>query len=577
MDAPRADSVVADGAGTATAEWRARARDASARAAAATARAWERVPVAEPWRVLLPLLAVHWVALGLFALSVRNNGWLFYQGGDQIWYYTTGWLLGDGWIPFPRVSQGWSLLLAPISLVAGPGYVSALPAVVLLQVFVLAPAALWAVYEIAGRLGGRLGGYVAVLVWTFAPYLTIPLFADRYHEKYVEQFLPHVLGLTAMADYPSVVLMLVAAALSIRAVQARDPRAAVVAGLAAGFAGVIKPSNYIFVAAPLVGFAFSRRPREFLAFACALAPSLGALTLWKYQGLGYVPAFSTSYQEIRLASAGDTLLRPYNRYVHIDWDHLHINLLQLREVFWSMRVLEWVPLAGAIAVARRSVPAALLLSVWFWSFFVFKGSAEGASVEGGSFWRLVMPGVPALLIMVAALPLLVPRLGPDLANRFRLPTVRPLSNKIVVVAALVLGVAPLAAAAVVRPLEGEGKVVEVNGIAVPVDGDIALDTGVQPGAVQLRWRELGIGNAEVFYRLLRSRGATDNECIVHPGGVKRCLVTGEAVRTTRGKTALDRPGRGTWTYRVGVGANHLDDPRAGDVFLVSRPVTVTLP
>lgn len=577
MDAPRADSVVADGTGTATPDWLARARDLSGRAAAATARAWERIPVAEPWRVLLPLLAVHWVALGLFTLSVRNNGWLFYQGGDQIWYYTTGWLLGDGWIPFPRVSQGWSLLLAPIALVTGPGFVSALPAVVLLQVVVLAPAALWAVYEIAGRLGGRLGGYVAVLVWTFAPYLTIPLFAGRYHEKYVEQFLPHVLGLTAMADYPSLVLMLVAAALSIRAVQARDPRAAVVAGLAAGFAGVVKPSNYIFVAAPLVGLLLSRRPREFLAFACALAPSLGALTLWKYQGLGYVPAFSTSYQEIRLASAGDTLLRPYNRYVHIDWHHLHINLLQLREVFWSMRVLEWAPLAGAIAVARRSVPAALLLSVWFWSFFVFKGSAEGASVEGGSFWRLVMPGIPALLVMVAALPLLVPRFGPDLADRFRLPTVRPLSNKIVAVAALVLGAVPLAAAAAVRPIEGQGKAVEVNGIAVPVDSGIALEAAARRESVQLRWRRIGTGSTQVFYRVLRSRGGTDADCIVHAGGVKRCLVAGHAVRTTRGYTAFDRPGRGKWTYRIGVGANHLDDPRAGDVFLVSRPVTVTLP
>jgi hypothetical protein len=568
-DAPRA-------AGTAIPDWLARARETSAHSAAAVARAWHRIPVAEPWRVLLPLLAVHWAALGLFTLRTRNNGWLFYQGGDQIWYYTTGWLLGHGWITDPLVSYGWSLVLAPIALVAGPAYVSALPAVVLLQVVVLAPVALWAVYEIGGRIGGRIGGYLAVLAWTFGPYLTIPLFVQRYHEKYVEQVLPHALGLNGMAEYASLVLMLVATALTLRAVQARDPRAAVVAGLAAGFAGVIKPSNYIFVAAPLVGLLFSRRRREFLAFACSLAPSLGALTLWKYQGFGYVPAFS-SYKEIRLASGTGSFFRPYDRYVHINWDHLHINLLQLREIFWSMRLLEWLPLAGAIAVARRSVSTALLLSVWFWSFFVLKGSAESASVEGGSFWRLVMPGIPALLIMVAALPLLVPRLGPGLADRFQLPPVRPLSNKIVVVAALALGVAPLAAAAVVRPLHGTGKTVEVDEIAVPVDGGIALEAKAQGGAVQLGWRKFGTSSGEVFYKLLRSPGATDVNCILRPGGADKCPVTGEVVRATRNATALERPGRGTWTYRVGVGANHLDDPEGGDVFLVSRPVTVTLP
>jgi hypothetical protein len=563
-------------AGTAIPDWLARAREASAHWAAATARAWRRIPVAEPWRLLLPLLAVHWAALGLFTLSVRNNGWLFYQGGDQIWYYTTGWLLGHGWITDPLVSYGWSLVLAPIALIAGPAYVSAMPAVVLLQALVLAPLALWAVYEIAARLGGRLGGYLAVLVWTFAPYLTIPLFAQRYHEKYVEQVLPHALGLNGMAEYPSIVLMLVAAALTMRAVQARDPRAAVVAGLAAGFAGVIKPSNYIFVAAPLVGLLFARRPRELLAFAGSLAPSLGALALWKYQGFGYVPAFSNSYQEIRLASGTGTFFRPYDRYVHIDWAHLHINLLQLREIFWSMRLLEWLPLAGAIAVARRSVPAALLLSVWFWSFFVLKGSAESASVESGSFWRLVMPGLPALLIMIAALPLLLPRLGPGLADRFRLPPVRPLSNKIVVGVALALGVAPLAAAAVVTPLHGTTRTVEVDEIAVPVDAGIALEASARRGAVQLRWRKFSTSSGDVFYKVLRSRGSTDVNCILRPGGADKCLATGEVAQATRNETALERPGRGTWTYRVGVGANHLDDAEGGDVFLVSPPVTVTL-
>ena len=54
-------------------------------------------------------------------------------------------------------------------------------------------------------------------------------------------------------------------------------------------------------------------------------------------------------------------------------------------------------------------------------------------------------------------------------------------------------------------------------------------------------------------------------------------ITGEVVRVTRATIAADQPGPGPWTYRVGVGANWLDDPQMGDVFLLSYPVTVTVP
>ena len=47
--------------------------------------------------------------------------------------------------------------------------------------------------------------------------------------------------------------------------------------------------------------------------------------------------------------------------------------------------------------------------------------------------------------------------------------------------------------------------------------------------------------------------------------------------TTRLTAATDRPGTGTWTYRVGAAANWVDDPELGDVFLLSNPVTVSVP
>ena len=84
----------------------------------------------------------------------------------------------------------------------------ALPALVVGQVLVLGPIALLCVYGIAARIGGRLLAYWASFLWVIAPFAAIPLFVDRYQERWSEQFLPQALGLTAMADFPSMVVVL---------------------------------------------------------------------------------------------------------------------------------------------------------------------------------------------------------------------------------------------------------------------------------------------------------------------------------------------------------------------------------
>ena len=83
----------------------------------------------------------------------------------------------------------------------------ALPPLVIGQVLVLGPIALLCVYGIAARIGGRLLACWASLLWVIAPFAVIPLFVDRYQERWSEQFLPQALGLTAMADFPSMVLV----------------------------------------------------------------------------------------------------------------------------------------------------------------------------------------------------------------------------------------------------------------------------------------------------------------------------------------------------------------------------------
>ena len=97
-------------------------------------------------------------------------------------------------------------------------------------------------------------------------------------------------------------------------------------------------------------------------------------------------------------------------------DALQANLAGLREYFFSQRLLQWLPLAGVIAVARRSVPVALALGGWFAGYVTFRLTSSAATFDDGEFFRLLLPALPAYVVLAAALPLLVPtlaaRLGP---------------------------------------------------------------------------------------------------------------------------------------------------------------------
>src|SRR5262249_5137766 len=145
-----------------------------------------------------------------------------------------------------EIGYGWSYLLAPVARLVGPSYLGALPFVVVFQTVVLLPVALLCVYAIAARIAGPLCGYVAAGLWIAVPFALVPLFDERYHVRYVEQFLPQTFGLTGLGDYPSTVCLLLAALACVRAVDRGDGRDALAAGLAAGFAIAIKPANALF-------------------------------------------------------------------------------------------------------------------------------------------------------------------------------------------------------------------------------------------------------------------------------------------------------------------------------------------
>ncbi len=214
----------------------------------AAPRLLARIEALRPRYVLSALLVIEWLTILAVALTVKRNGWIYYQGGDQLWHYTASWLIGHGKLTHTSVGYGWSIVLLPFSLVAGPNLVSALPAVLLFNVLVLMPVAFVSIYGIGVRIGGRLFGYWCALLWIVVPLVGIQYADTGYHQRYTELLLPQSYGLSVMSDFPSMVALAAAAYFTLRASQDDDRFDAIVAGLLAGVALGIKPSNAPFLA-----------------------------------------------------------------------------------------------------------------------------------------------------------------------------------------------------------------------------------------------------------------------------------------------------------------------------------------
>jgi hypothetical protein len=539
-------------------------------------RATTRVETLPVPAVLAALVLVEWIAVLALALSVRHSGWVYYQGGDQLWFYTLGWLLGHGELGQASVGYGWSVLLTPIARIAGPNLVSALPAIVLLNVLVLLPVAMFALYGIAARLGGRLFGYWTLVVWIVVPFAGIRYTNPGYHQRYTELLLPQGFGLTALADFPAMVACLVAIYFCAREVFSDRPQLldAAAAGVAAGAAVAIKPSTALFLAGPLLVFAYRRRFASAGLFAATMLPALVTLTLWKSRGLGYVPAFGNALVPHPVAAGTSLTAVNLGNYLNrVDWHRFTNNLDLLREHFWSGRVLQWLVIAGLIGLARQSRPALLLVGGWFAAFAVVKGSA--ASVEDGSVFRILMPAFPAFVLLLASVPLLLPRAPRRLAEwrpAFSGPSVR-VRRSILATAIALSAILPFAAIAAARQHGGSVDAASVTAGTppVPINIDLGVHAEVSGRQVVLAWRP-----SAGFYRLWRGPAAQGDGYTCNPTapGARQCVVGLPEAGVTHAPRFVDHPRPGRWVYRVAVAANWLDDPQYGDVYFVTMPIAV---
>lgn len=566
--------------------WANRARAAAA-AGAERAHAWRVV------RVVAVFVGLEWLAVLALARSVHHNGWMYYQGGDQIWYYTLGWLLGHGQLTHTAVGYGWTILLTPLTWIFGPNLVAALPAIVLFNVLVLLPAAMAALYGIAARIGGTLFGYWTLLLWLVVPFLGIRYTNVGFHQQYTELTLPQSFGLTALSDFPTMVAALVSLYFCARIATGAAVRRAwlldgAAAGAAAGFAIAVKPSTSLFLLGPALMFLWTRRFTAMGAFAAAMIPTLAALAVWKGRGLGNLPILSGAGNHTGdLAAAGPVVGLAISKYFsNLNWSHLALNIDQLREHFWSGRLLVWLLFAGLIGLGRRSRWAVLLLGGALLPMTIVKASYTYAQVQDTSIFRLLMPCFPIFIVLLASVPLLLPGAPARLAEwrpAFREPAAAWRAG--LLTATLVIsGLVPLVAFAAASTGSGSATAATVaNGSTaaqapIPADiGAVGLTGTVSHGAIHLRWHAQKQSGGRVFYRVWRGMGDSNGLTCPPSPGARWCVVGLPEIRETPGTTYVDRPDPGHWTYRVGVAANWLDDPDYGDVYFFSKAVTVNLP
>ncbi|MGI9111060.1 MAG: hypothetical protein ACR2GT_02465, partial [Gaiellaceae bacterium] len=412
-------------------------------------------------------------------------------------------------------------------------------------------------------------------LWVVAPFASIPLFVDRYQERWTEHFLPQALGLTSLSDFPSLVVVLAAALFVVRSLGPSRITEAAMAGLLLGAAGGMKPPNLLMGAGAALAYLVARRWRNGIVFGAAIVPSLLVLVLWKERGLGQLPVLSLG--EARLAAGAGLVALDVDRYIELDLEHWRVQMDNLREFFWSARLAQWAPFAGLLAVLRvRRAPVAALLGGWLAAFIVVKGFSTRADIQANTFWRLLMPAWPAYLILFASIPLLVPTFARRLGDRLRPALVKPLAWRSVVVAAALTVVLPTVAIAASSPSTGPERAVfqdDVgNYIMTPIAENVRLRAETTTDGQLLSWTQGGPWRGEVFYRIYRQEGR-DIEC-VHADGATSvyCFIRSVPIATTREMEYLDREAPpGAW-YRIGVGTNWLDDDTQGDVFAFSRAV-----
>jgi len=374
-------------------------------------------------RRLDPLLGgavcLQWVVTGCVALFADHAGSVYGDRAAAAAAVGAAGKLVDGTVP-TAPGPGYPLLLAPLAaLTDSVGTFASVMTTI--DVVVLTPLAAACLVEIARRAAGPIYAGLTAVVWSLAPVVAIPLFVPKYRDTYEHDVLPALYGLTVRPEFAAMALSLVAAALALRAV-AGSARAGLLAGLFAGAAAAVSPPAVAVAVGIFLAFGVARVWRRLPEAGAGLAAALLPALLWRSRAHG-----------IATVTLGDP-----------SWTAFQATMAQIREFFWSNRLLQWLPVAGAIGALRLAAPFGALLVGWLGAATVAT-VATAPGLDGGRLFVSLIPAWPAYALLVAAIPALVPtlvaRLGPRLAPQ---TGAAELGSRTVVVTALLLVVLPFA-------------------------------------------------------------------------------------------------------------------------------------
>jgi hypothetical protein len=169
------------------------------------------------------------------------------------------------------------------------------------------------------------------------------------------------------------------------------------------------------------------------------------------------------------------------------------------------------------------------------------------------------------------------RFDPAPAPRPRAQTKRRLA--LLGAGAAVFALYPFALVAAASPARGPRPSSYVAfGLLRSVDPTLRLTARAEGRQVHLAWTVARPGETQFFYRIWRANtpngGAT---CSPVPRGADNCQLAMTDLGAHAGGSFFDRPGAGTWTYRLGFAANWLNSPLYGDIFSFGPPVLVHVP
>jgi hypothetical protein len=526
-----------------------------------------RLERVRPVYVVTPLCILSWLVTLAFALHVKHNGFVYYNGGDGTYYWTFPWALAHHLLPPTRISYGLPVFLWPLSLVFGAVPFLAQAVRIVGQISVLGPLAVVGIYGIASRIGGRLFGLLAGFAWAMSPVVAYHFFYPRVRADFGAVALPGVLGLNNLADYPSLVLTILIAWFVLRALDDRRWNDIVIAGTLCGLLIAVKPSNGFFVPAPICALLVARRWRETGGFVLAMVPALVTLSIWKEAGLGEIPLFGANVVHVAAgASLGGAVDGKFTHYIPFHWHNFTTNLSELREYGWSLRLAEWVPIAGLVGVFRRGIPQAVLLGLWCIDYLVIKGGTSGSTIYSWSYFRYTMPGFPAFVLLACCVVFLIPGWGrrwrPIAARAVPLRATRGL-----IAIAVVFSLYPLVfVLAHGGPATNRVALDPSNNLAVIADS-VHLEVVSTPAGPSLRWRRPAVGPTKVGFVVFRSQ---NSGCVPSE---RECDITASPIRLVH---SLSFPAwqTGAGIYRIGIVAGPHVSRDDGDLYVLSPPVRV---